>query len=54
MAFLLGIVLKALGPHRERNYESDEEYSASRHPLLRNAAEPSPYVVVEPMYGTRK
>lgn len=54
MAFLLGIVLKALGPHQERNYESDEEYSASRRPLLRNAVEPSPYVVVDPLYGTRK
>lgn len=55
MAFLMGIVLKALGPHRERNYDSDEEYSTvSRHPLLRNHGDPSPYVVVDPIYGAKK
>ncbi|XP_074312263.1 tetraspanin-19 [Silene latifolia] len=53
LSFLLAMVLKALGPHRDRYYDSDEEYGASRVPLLRNVDSPS-YVVVDPLYGPKK
>lgn len=54
LSFLLAMVLKALGPRRERCYDSDEEYADSRRPLLRNPVEPPPYVVVDPLYGPKK
>ncbi|XP_057525635.1 tetraspanin-19 [Amaranthus tricolor] len=52
LSFLLAMVLKALGPHRDRYYDSDEEYAASRHPLLRNSADP-PHVA-DSLYAPRK
>ncbi|KAK9676792.1 hypothetical protein RND81_11G101200 [Saponaria officinalis] len=53
LSFLLSMVLKALGPHRDRYYDSDEEYGSSRRPLLRNTVDPSSYVV-DPLYGQKK
>ncbi|XP_021717378.1 tetraspanin-19 isoform X2 [Chenopodium quinoa] len=54
LSFLLSVVLKALGPHRDRYYDSDEEsYAASRRPLLRNSADPS-HLVVDPRYVPKK
>ncbi|XP_076906675.1 tetraspanin-19-like [Bidens hawaiensis] len=44
------LVLKGLGPHRERYYDSDEEYTLDEAPLLRNY-QPA-YVVGAPVYGT--
>ncbi|KAH9617964.1 hypothetical protein KSS87_021479 [Heliosperma pusillum] len=54
LSFLLAMVLKALGPHRDRNYDSDEEYGASRVPFLRNAGDSPSYVVVDPLYVPKK
>ncbi|XP_057247729.1 tetraspanin-19 isoform X2 [Beta vulgaris subsp. vulgaris] len=53
LSFLLAMVLKAMGPHRERYYDSDEEYASTRHPLLRNSANP-PHVAVDPLYMPNK
>lgn len=52
LSFLLAMVLKALGPHEDRCYDSDEEYDTSRRPLLKTTADP-PHVV-DPLYMPRK
>lgn len=54
LSFLLAMVLKALGPQRERYYDSDEEYAASRRPLLRNSVDPPSYMVIDPNYGAKR
>ena len=48
---LLAMLLKALGPHQR--YDSDDEYDVSTVALLRDARQPRPYVVGEPIYGTK-
>lgn len=45
------MVLKALGPHE--NYDSDDDFSPDRVPLLKNAMVPPPYVVADPAYGSK-
>lgn len=54
LSMLLAMILKALGPHSERYYESDDEYNLpDRVPLLKNYVPPQPYVVTEPAYGVK-
>ncbi|XP_047945316.1 tetraspanin-19-like [Salvia hispanica] len=48
LSMLLAMVLKALGPHSEKYYESDDEYLPDRVPLLKNYAPPHGS---EPAYG---
>ncbi|CAG7900367.1 unnamed protein product [Brassica rapa] len=48
---LLAMLLKALGPHR--HYDSDDEYDVTTVALLRDARQPHPYVVGEPIYGPK-
>ncbi|KAG6420471.1 hypothetical protein SASPL_117000 [Salvia splendens] len=50
LSMLLAMVLKALGPHSEKYYESDDEYLPDRVPLLKNYAPPHGS---EPAYGAK-
>lgn len=52
ISLLLAMVLKALGPHQY--YDSDDEFASERAPLLNNAVYPPPYVVVDPVYGSKR
>ncbi|XP_073058386.1 tetraspanin-19-like [Primulina eburnea] len=45
MGILLAIILKALGPHHVRYYESDDDYLPDRVPLLKNYVPHQSYVV---------
>lgn len=51
LSILLAIILKALGPHSERYYESDDDYLPDRVPLLKNYVPPQSYVVDDQTYG---
>ncbi|KDP24147.1 hypothetical protein JCGZ_25804 [Jatropha curcas] len=51
LSFLLALLLKALGPHQY--YDSDDEYAPDRVPLLNNAVIPPPYVVGNPVVGSK-
>ncbi|KAL6565457.1 hypothetical protein OROHE_004512 [Orobanche hederae] len=53
VSMLLAMILKALGPHSERYYESDDEYLPDRVPLLKNYVSPQSYAAGEPAYGLR-
>ncbi|EOA31414.1 hypothetical protein CARUB_v10014594mg [Capsella rubella] len=53
LSVLLAMLLKALGPHPHRHYDSDDEYNVSTVALLQDARQPPPYVVGEPMYGAK-
>ncbi|KAL6531351.1 hypothetical protein OROMI_027714 [Orobanche minor] len=53
VSMLLAMILKALGPHSERYYESDDEYLPDRVPLLKNYVSPQFYAAGEPAYGLR-
>ena len=53
LSMLLAMILKALGPHTERYYESDDEYLPDRVPLLKNYVPPQSYAAGEPAYGLR-
>ena len=52
LALLLATILKALGPHQ--NYDSDDEYTSERAPLLQNSVHPPPYAVGDPVYGSKR
>ncbi|PWA48773.1 hypothetical protein CTI12_AA490680 [Artemisia annua] len=52
LSVFLALILNALGPHRERRYDSDDEYTLEEVPLLRNYVNQPPYVVAG-VYGTR-
>ncbi|ONI17378.1 hypothetical protein PRUPE_3G155500 [Prunus persica] len=51
LSLLLAMILKALGPHQY--YDSDDEYVTERVPLLKNAVLPPPYVIGDPVYGSK-
>ncbi|KAH0983418.1 hypothetical protein GBA52_010595 [Prunus armeniaca] len=51
LSLLLAMILKALGPHQY--YDSDDEYVPERVPLLKNAVLPPPYVIGDPVYGSK-
>ncbi|KAK3013361.1 hypothetical protein RJ639_010152 [Escallonia herrerae] len=53
LCMLFAMILKALGPHDERCYESDDDYDPDRVPLLKSYARQPPYVVGDPLYGSR-
>ncbi|XP_062107340.1 tetraspanin-19 isoform X1 [Humulus lupulus] len=50
LCLLLAMILKALGP--DQYYDSDDEYTTDRVPLLPNSAHPPTYVVGDPVYGS--
>ncbi|KAL1567694.1 hypothetical protein AAHA92_03147 [Salvia divinorum] len=52
LSMLLAMVLKALGPHSEKYYESDDEYLPDRVPLLKNYVPPQSYGS-EPAYSVK-
>jgi hypothetical protein len=45
------MILKAVGPHP--CYDSDDDYASDRVPLLKDVVHPPPYVVVNPVTGSR-
>ncbi|PON87830.1 hypothetical protein TorRG33x02_163750 [Trema orientale] len=45
------MILKALGP--DQYYDSDDDYTTDRVPLLQNSAHPPSYVVGDPVYGSK-
>ncbi|KZV45573.1 tetraspanin-19-like [Dorcoceras hygrometricum] len=45
LSLLLAMILKALGPHSERYYESDDDYLPDRVPLLKNYVPSQSYAV---------
>lgn len=51
LSLLSAISLKALGPHRY--CDNDDDYAPERALLLRNAVQPPPYVVGDPIYGSK-
>ncbi|KAB1210002.1 Tetraspanin-19 [Morella rubra] len=51
LSLLLAMVLKALGPHQY--CYSDNDYDPDRVPLLKNAVQPPPYVVGDPVDGSK-
>ncbi|XP_070660623.1 tetraspanin-19-like [Malus domestica] len=51
LSLLLAMILKALGPHPY--YDGDDEYVPERVPLLKSAVLPPPYVVGDPVYGSK-
>ena len=51
LSLLLAMILKAIGPHPY--YDSDDDYVPERVPLLKNAVLPPPYVVGDPVYGSK-
>ncbi|KAG8364701.1 hypothetical protein BUALT_Bualt18G0025900 [Buddleja alternifolia] len=51
LSILLAMILKALGPHPERDYESDDDYLPDRVPLLKNYVPSQSYVVSDQPYG---
>ncbi|XP_061943730.1 tetraspanin-19-like isoform X1 [Populus nigra] len=51
LSFLVAMILKAVGPHP--CYDSDDDYASDRVPLLRDVVHPPPYVVVNPVTGSR-
>ncbi|XP_031091761.1 tetraspanin-19-like [Ipomoea triloba] len=53
LSILLSMVLKAMGPHRERYYESDDDYTPDGAPLLKNYVPQTSYVVGDPVYGSK-
>ncbi|CAA3002167.1 tetraspanin-19 [Olea europaea subsp. europaea] len=53
LSMLMAIILKALGPHPARYYESDDDDPPERVPLLRNYAPPPPHVAGDQLYGTK-
>ncbi|GMP54526.1 hypothetical protein CsSME_00019676 [Camellia sinensis var. sinensis] len=52
LCMLLAMILKALGPHPERCYDSDDDYTPDRVPLLKNYVQPH-YVVGDPIYRSK-
>jgi hypothetical protein len=54
LCVLLAMILKALGPHSDISYGSDDEYTADRVPLLKNYSRQNPpYFIAEHAYGTK-
>ncbi|KAK4484438.1 hypothetical protein RD792_007019, partial [Penstemon davidsonii] len=55
LSMLMAMILKALGPHPERYYESDDDSLPDRVPLLKNYVPPQSYGVSDqPPYGLRQ
>lgn len=54
LCVLFAMILKALGPHHESSYESDDDYTPEGVPLLKNYVHQPAYVVKDPLYGSRK
>ncbi|KAF7145212.1 hypothetical protein RHSIM_Rhsim04G0067900 [Rhododendron simsii] len=52
LCMLLATILRNLGPHPERCYDSDDDYIPDRVPLLKNYAHPH-YAVGDPIYGSK-
>lgn len=53
LSLFLALILKALGPYREINYDSDDYVTIEDYPHLRNYGNQPRYVVGGPVYGTR-
>ncbi|KAG6751275.1 hypothetical protein POTOM_045800 [Populus tomentosa] len=51
LSFLVAMILKAIGPHP--SYDSDDDYASDRAPLLKDDVHPPPYVVGNPVMGSR-
>ena len=51
LSFLVAMILKAIGPHP--SYDSDDDYASDRAPLLKDVVHPPPYVVGNPVMGSR-
>ncbi|XP_006827788.2 tetraspanin-19 [Amborella trichopoda] len=47
LSIFLAMILRAVGPHPRRDYDSDDDYTPARLPLLKNHA-PQPQFGVEP------
>ncbi|KAL1821671.1 hypothetical protein ACET3Z_016540 [Daucus carota] len=54
LCVLFAMILKALGPHRQSSYESDDDYTPEGVPLLKNYVHQPSYVAKDPLYGSRK
>lgn len=52
-SILLAIILRALGPHPERYYDSDDDYSPDRVPLLRHYVPAPSYAVADPNHASK-
>ncbi|XP_058209037.1 tetraspanin-19 [Rhododendron vialii] len=52
LCMLLATILRNLGPHSERCYDSDDDYIPDRVPLLKNYVHPH-YAVGDPIYGSK-
>jgi len=52
LCMLLATILRNLGSHPERCYDSDDDYTPDRVPLLKNYVHPR-YAVGDPIYGSK-
>ncbi|KAL6975823.1 hypothetical protein U1Q18_024619 [Sarracenia purpurea var. burkii] len=52
LCMLLAMILKALGEHPQRFYDSDDDFTPDNVPLLKNYVHPH-YVVGDPIYGAK-
>ncbi|KAK8992327.1 hypothetical protein V6N11_048411 [Hibiscus sabdariffa] len=50
LSVLLGMALRAFSPNQGSNYDSDEEFTQARLPLVNNHAQQSAYVIGEPPF----
>ncbi|KAG5551905.1 hypothetical protein RHGRI_010124 [Rhododendron griersonianum] len=53
LCMLLATILRNLGPHPERCYDSDDDYIPDRVPLLKNYGHPRYAVGADPIYGSK-
>ncbi|KAI3932207.1 hypothetical protein MKW92_053243, partial [Papaver armeniacum] len=53
LSILLSMILRALGPDQGGFYDSDDDYTPARLPLLKNPAHPPAYVVADPRFAPK-
>ncbi|KAI3898936.1 hypothetical protein MKW92_025896, partial [Papaver armeniacum] len=53
LSILLSMILRALGPDQGGFYDSDDDYTPARLPLLKNPTHPPAYVVADPRFAPK-
>ncbi|KAI3846762.1 hypothetical protein MKX03_028278, partial [Papaver bracteatum] len=53
LSILFSMILRALGPDQGGFYDSDDDYTPTRLPLLKNPTHPPAYVVADPRFAAK-